>query len=52
MTHKKVLPYSNREPHSNTFIPQNKLQAAIRSSKLVRGEHEIKKTLKVSKLVG
>ena len=31
MNHKKVL------AHSNTSIPQNKLQGTIRSSKLVRG---------------
>ena len=39
--------------HSNhTSIPHNKLQAIIKSSKLVRGEHEIKLALQVSKLVG
>jgi len=47
MTHKIVLLHSN-----NTSIPHNKLQVTIKSSKLVRGEHEIKKTLQVSKLVG
>ena len=47
MTHKIVLLYSN-----NTSIPHNKLQATIRSSKPVRDEHKIKKTLQVSKLVG
>ena len=45
MTHKKVLLHSN-----NTSIPHNKLQATIKSSKSVRGEHEIKKTLQVSEL--
>ena len=33
MAHKIVL------PHSNTSIPQNKLQVTIRSLKPVRGEH-------------
>ena len=47
MAHKKVLPHSN-----NTSMPQNKLQATIRSSKSVRGEHEIKKTLQISNLMG
>ena len=37
MAHKIVLLRSN-----NTFIPHNKLQATIKLSKLVRGEHEIK----------
>ena len=46
MTHKIDL------SNSNTSIPHNMLQATIRSSKSVRGEHEIKKTLQVSKLVG
>ena len=46
MSHKKVL------SHSYTSILQNKLQATIRSSKLVRSENEIKNTLQVSKLVG
>jgi len=46
MTHKIVLLYSN-----NTFISHNKLQATIKSSKPVRGEHKIKKTLQVRKLV-
>ena len=45
MTHKIVLLYSN-----NTFISHNKLQATIKSSKPVRGEHEIKLALQVSKL--
>ena len=45
MAHKIVLLHSN-----NTSIPQNKLQATINSSKPVRGEHEIKKTLQVSGL--
>ena len=40
MAHKIVLLHSN-----NTSIPHNKLQAIINSSKPVRGEHEIKKTL-------
>jgi len=47
IAHKIVLLHSN-----NTYIPHNKLQATIRSSKLIRGEHEIKKTMQVSKLVG
>jgi len=46
IAHKKLL------PHSNISIPQNKLQVTIRSSKPVRSEHEIKKTLQVSLLVG
>ena len=46
MTHKIVHQHSN-----HTSIPHNKLQATIRSSKPVRGEHEIKKTLQVTKLV-
>ena len=46
MAHKIVHKHSN-----NAFIPHNKLQAIIRSSKPVRGKHEIKKTLEVSKLV-
>ena len=37
MAHKIIFLYSN-----NTFIPHNKLQATIKSSKPVRGEHEIK----------
>jgi len=37
MAHKIVLLHSN-----NTSIPHNKLQATIRSSKPVKGEHEIK----------
>ena len=45
MAHKIIFLHSN-----NTFIPHNKLQATIKSSKLVRGEHEIKKTLQVSGL--
>ena len=45
MAHKIVLLHSN-----NTSIPHNKLQATIKSSKSVRGEHEIKKTLQVSGL--
>jgi len=45
MAHKKVL------PHSNTSIPHNKLETTIRSSKPVRGEHEIKLALQVSMLV-
>ena len=45
MAHKIVLLHSN-----NTSIPHNKLQSTIKSSKPVRGEHEIKKTLQVSKL--
>ena len=47
MAHKIVLLHSN-----NTSIPHNKLQATIRSSKPVRGEHEIKLALQISKLVG
>ena len=47
MANKKFLLHSN-----NTFIPHNKLQVTIKSSKSVRDEHEIKKTLQVSKLVG
>ena len=47
MAHKIVLLHSN-----NTSIPHNKLQATIISSKPVRGEHEIKKTLQDSNLVG
>ena len=47
MAHKIVILHSN-----NTSIPHNKLQATINSLKQVRGEHEIKKTLQVSKLVG
>ena len=39
MAHKIVLLQSN-----NTSIPHNKLQVTIKSSKQVRGEHEIKKT--------
>ena len=39
MTHKIILP------------SYNKLQITIRSSKPVRGEHELKKTLQVSLLV-
>ena len=45
MVHKIVL------PHLNTSIPHNKLQVTIRSSKPIRGEHELKKTLQVSLLV-
>ena len=37
MAHKIVLLHSN-----NTSIPHNKLQATVKSSKLVRGEQEIK----------
>ena len=37
MALKIVLLHSN-----NTFIPHNKLQVTIKSSKPVRGEHEIK----------
>jgi len=37
--------------HSSTSKPHNNLQSTIRSSKLSRGEHEIKKTLQVSLLV-
>ena len=47
MAHKIILLHSN-----NTSIPHNKLQGTIKTSKSVRGEHEIKKTLQVSKLVG
>ena len=45
MTHKIIHLHSN-----NTTIPQNKLQVTIRSSKSIRGEHEIKLALQVSKL--
>ena len=45
MAHKIVLLHSN-----NTFIPHNKLQATIKSSKPVRSEHEIKLALQVSGL--
>ena len=45
LTHKIVLLYSN-----NTSISYNKLQATINSSKLVNGEHEIKKNQQVSEL--
>ena len=38
MAHKIVL-----LPSNNTSIPHNKLQDTIKSSKPVRGEHEIKK---------
>ena len=44
MTHKIVHHHSN-----HISIPYNKLQATIRSSKSVRGEHEIKLALQVSK---
>jgi len=37
MAHKIILLHSN-----NTTIPHNKLQATIKSSKLIRGEYEIK----------
>jgi len=46
MAHKIVHQYSN------TSIPHNKLHVTIRSSKPSKGEHEIKKTLQVSLLVG
>ena len=39
VAHKKVHPYSY------TSISHNKLQATIRSSKLIRGEHKIKLAL-------
>ena len=42
MAHKIVFLHLN-----NTSIPHNKLQATIKSSKMVRGEHEIKKTSQV-----
>ena len=45
MAHKIVHKYSN-----NTSIPHNKLQATIKSPKLVRGEQEIKLALQVSRL--
>ena len=47
MAHKIVLLHSN-----NTSISHDKLKATIKSSKSVGGEHEIKKILQVSKLVG
>ena len=47
MAHKIIHKHSN-----HTSRPHNKLQAIIKSSISVRGEHEIKKTLQISKLVG
>ena len=47
MIHKIDLQYSN-----NTSIPLTSCKLLIKSSKPVRGEHEIKNTLQVSKLVG
>ena len=46
MAYKIVLLCSN-----NTSISHNKLQTTIKSSKPIRGEYEIKKTLQVSLLV-
>jgi len=47
MAHNIVLLHSN-----NTSILHNKLQVTINSSKSIRDEHEIKKTVQVSKQVG
>jgi len=49
-----VLAFKSITKHGNcsfTSNPYNKVQGTIRSSKLSRGENEIKKTLQVSLLV-
>ena len=47
MVHKIDLLHSN-----NTSIPLTRCKLLVKSSKPVRGEHEIKKILQVRKLVG